>query len=441
MLWSIEGDGLNLRHQFKKSMINLTLIFSLIFLSALIYLIVLVFKNFVSRWNLKQALGVDFGFRFGGDHRAPRCTDYSYRYERSSGGKGPDIAHFILWMDTPCQSDEFIVVRERLFDKIFKALSISNEIQTGHHWFDKRYYIVSESHKTVQPLLELEPICHCIASVLSEGFDYIKFEEGVLKTGFNSFTGWRWFKSGVIERSAKQMTRLLEAMEVHHGIPKKRRKGEMEYNDDIEGYFQFYLRLPDKTLQGHPPKWVRQRKWWLLSAVYVAATGLFLSFTRIFFEPYVVISSEDLFNWSLIYVAFPLMVLHLFAAGTHLMGRSRSHKELSFMALCNGLGYSLVAIFVVQILNGFLDSSPVISHPSKLLATEHISSGKGPDPYYIIVESWIPASDTEKLEVSQSFHKYSVTRINHPIFIQTRAGFFDLEWLQGYGYESEAPRL
>ena len=310
----------------------------LIVASAMIYLIVLVIKNFVSRWNLKRALGVDFGTRLIECGESSRSV--SYRYTKEFLAQGPDIFCFIMCVGTHRNSDGFIIVRERLFDKIFKALLISNELQTGYRWFDKRYYIVSESNETLQRLLTLEPVCQCIDSLLSEGFDYIKFEDGVLKTGFNTFTGWRWFKSGVIERSAKQLIRLSDFIEKHHGTEKKLQKKAAPSYCNIEGFNHFYIHLPDKTLKHHPKKWVRQRKWWLLSAGYVAVSGFFVLFIGIFFTPYPVVIFEELFNKSLIYVAFPITVLHLFAAGIHLVGRSRSHIELSFIALCNGFGYS-----------------------------------------------------------------------------------------------------
>ncbi|NOX43569.1 MAG: hypothetical protein GXP19_07545 [Gammaproteobacteria bacterium] len=88
---------------------------------------------------------------------------------------------------------DFIVVRERVFDKIFKILGISSELQTGYQWFDKRNYIVSETNKTIQQhFFKNEQVCKIIAELLSEGFDYVKYKEGVLKVGFNTFTGWRW---------------------------------------------------------------------------------------------------------------------------------------------------------------------------------------------------------------------------------------------------------
>jgi len=163
-------------------------------------LVILLIKNFISRKNLNHALGINFG-NYSMPSNKPDSIQYSYI--KQSIHRGPDIAHFIMCAGMPRNSADFIVIRERVFDKVFKMFGVSNEVQTGYQWFDKRHYIISEANKTIQEhLLANEKTCKIIADLLAEGFDYIKLEEGVLKTGFSTFTGWRWFRSGVIERSA-----------------------------------------------------------------------------------------------------------------------------------------------------------------------------------------------------------------------------------------------
>ncbi len=93
-----------------------------------------------------------------------------------------------------------------------------------------------------------------------------------------------------------------------------------------------------------------------------------------------------------------------------------------------------------QLLNGFFDNSSVVSHPSKLIDTDYYQSSKGPDSYYIIVESW-RNSDTEKLSVSRSFYNLSVKEINKTVNILAKSGTFNVEWLYGYYFDSEVSRL
>ncbi|MCF6325063.1 MAG: hypothetical protein L3J89_12200 [Gammaproteobacteria bacterium] len=131
-----------------------------------------------------------------------------------------------------------------------------------------------------------------------------------------------------------------------------------------------------------------------------------------------------------------LSAYHLLAAGMHLSGRARSHKELSWIAVLNGIGYTFLAIMILQLSNGFFDNSPVVSHPSKLIDTDYSRSSKGPDSYYVIVESW-RHSDTEKLPVSQSFYNLSTKRINKTVNILTKTGVFNVEWLYGYRFDSD----
>ncbi len=406
------------------------LIVTLIVLSGLFYLVILFLKNIVSRKNLKRAVGVDVGY-----YSMPGNSSDSvqYCYLKKSIDRGPDIAYFIMCIGMLRNSASFIVVRERIFDKIFKMFGISSELQTGYEWFDKRYYIVSETNKKMpEHLLVTEQTCKIIKKLLAEGFDYIKLEEGIIKVGFSTFTGWRWFRPGVIERSATLLTELREHLEKQ--IPEKKRTKRVSSFlpcGNIESFVQFYIKIPDKLLKHYPKKWVRQRKLWLLSAGYVFLTGIFCMAITVFFDPYPVVEFKQVFFHGVLYLVFPVMLLHLLAAGVHLSGRARSHKELSWIAAANGIGYTFIAMLVFPVLNGVFDDSPVMFHSVKLLDTDYYHSSKGPDRYYITVESW-RNSDTEKLQVSQSVYNLSAARINKKVTILTKAGAFNVEWLYGY---------
>ncbi|MCF6324156.1 MAG: hypothetical protein L3J89_07530, partial [Gammaproteobacteria bacterium] len=213
----------------------------------------------------------------------------------------------------PRNSASFIVVRERVFDKIFKMFGISNELQTGYHWFDKHHYIISETNETIQKhLLANEQTCKIIADLLAEGFDYIKLEEGVLKTGFSTFTGWRWFRLGVVERSAELLMQLRDHLEKSPPVNKRSKKvASLSSYGSIEGFVNFYIRPSDKLFKHYPEKWVRQRKFWMLSAGYVFLIGIVFMAIGVFFNPYPVIEFEQLFTRGILYLALPVMLLHL----------------------------------------------------------------------------------------------------------------------------------
>ncbi len=419
-------------------LIPFSLIVVLIVFTGLFYLIILWIKNFVSRKNLKRALGINFG-RYSIPGNKSHSIEYSYINQYID--RGPNVDFFIMCAGTYKFAD-FIVVRERVFDKIFKILGISSELQTGYRWFDKRYYIVSETNKTKQQhLLADEQVCKIIARLLSEGFDYIQLKEGVVKVGYSTFTGWRWFKPGVVKRSATLLTQLCDSLEKHRSENKrlKRVQSLSSGSNNIEGFVHFYIRPSDKTFKHYPKKWVRQRKFWMSSSNYVLCIGMFFMVIGVYFDPYPAIEFKQVFNTSVLYLFFPVMLLHLLAAGIHLSGRARTHKELSWIAVLNGVGYSFVAVFGFQILNGALDNSPVMSHPSKLIRTDHTRSSKGPDSYFIIVKSW-RNSNTEKLPVSEFFYNLSVNRINKTVNILTKAGTFNVEWLYGYHFDIDALR-
>jgi len=415
---------------------NLLLILLLTVLSGSFYLLILLVKNAISRRNLNNVIDSGYGSHSVSNEQEPFIQ---YSFVKNMVWNSPAIAHLTICTSTVPIAADFIIVRERMFDKLFKLLGISSELQTGHNWFDRRYYVISENINDTKPhILKDEQICKIIDSLLAEGYDYFKYKTGTVKLGFSSFTGWRWFKANVIPRSANKLKELVNYLDAQQSLFGAHKKGaRLQPNCDIEGFMQFYIRPAEKSFQGLPQKWQRQRKLWISSTVWVSAIGLFSSIIIYFIAPYPAIAFEEIANNSLLYIAMPITLLHLLAAGSHLSGRARTHKELSWIAALSGIGYSLIAISALPVLNGALDNSPATTYQSKLIDTDLNRGSKGgPDQYYIIVKSW-RNSDTEKLQVDKPFYNRSANRINQTVNITTRAGAFNVEWLHSYHFNNE----
>jgi len=414
-------------------------------LSGVFYCIILLIKTSISGRNLKHALGVHA--LDSSSHLVPNTEPHSIccSYMKKGSPYGLSVSYFIMCAATSRIPVNFIIIREGVFDKFFKLLGISSELQTGHTWFDKRYYIISETNDVAQrSILANEQFCKTIDALLAEGFDYVKYKEGVLKVGFNTFTDWRWFKPGVIERSANRLIELSNFIGTQKPPNSARKKSSVRKKRapalpkcDIEGSIQFYIFPPKRSFKGRPGKWVQQRKLWLSSAAYVCLIGVISLITGLFPDPYpavdFAIAIEKIATYGILYFALPAMLLHLLGAGLHLAGRARTHKELLWIVFFSGIGYSLIAITVLPILNGVFDNSATITHPSKLIDTDQ-SRGRTYQ-YYIVIQSWRNA-DTEKLQVSKSFYKLAVSRLNETVDITTKAGAFNIEWYS-YRFASE----
>lgn len=414
-------------------MSNIVSVVMLIVVSALFYFLVAVIKNIVSRLNLKYTLKIKYGNYSNHVECNKKKSEVYCSYIERKVHRGPNVVHLNICTFTYRTSAKMLVVREGWFDKLFKLIGVSSEFQTGFSWFDQRYYIVTESDGAIKKILSNEETLNSIDALLREGFDYLKYHDGVLKVGYSTFSGWRWFTSGVVERCTNEIAKLRELVESGLSPNRKVRSRPFVCCDKADGYFGLYINLPDKDLRRHPKKWVRQRAIWLSSGAYVAALGVLAMIIHIWFSPYPVIDPELVVSGSLLYLAIPMMVVHLLAAGMHLKGRSRSHKELYWITLLSSFGYSFIAALMLQIMNGVFDASPLEAQPTILVDTGYSPSAKGPDTYSIVVKSW-RQENTERLDVSKAFHSVARNRHNQAITIFTKRGAFNIERLIDYRF-------
>ena len=375
-------------YQGKYAMSSVISIVVLIIVSAVFYFVVAFLKNIISRLNLKYALKIKFGNYQNHINGDKKESAVNYSYFKAETFLRPSISHLNIRAATHQGPAKFLIVREGWFDKLFKLFGVSNEFQTGFSWFDRSYYIVTEYNGSIQKILCNEKVLKSIDALLREGFDYLKYYDGILKASYCTFTGWRWFRFGVIERCTTEMA-TLQKLICDELFPNQSAPSRyLGACNEVEDYLGHYINLADKDLRCHPRKWVRQRAMWLSSGYYVAVLGTIAMVVLTWFSPYPVTDIELVMRYSLFFVAIPIMTIHVLAAGMHLKGRSRSHKELYWIALLCSFGYSFTAALMLQIANGVFDNSPLEARPTILMDTHSSFSTKGPTTYTITVKPW-----------------------------------------------------
>jgi hypothetical protein len=81
-------------------------------------------------------------------------------------------------------------------------------------------------------------------------------------------------------------------------------------------------------------------------------------------------------------------------------------------------------------LNGWLDSSPPTPHTVAVL-DKYISTSNKTTEYFLVLDSWRPGRQTEKLEVS-SWAYQRVVLNETEVTIETKPGHLGFEWRVSY---------
>lgn len=108
------------------------------------------------------------------------------------------------------------------------------------------------------------------------------------------------------------------------------------------------------------------------------------------------------------------------------MGSDRSVRQV---AIAKGFVISVVAVLImtgVIFFNGALDSSMPADQQTRIVQ-KCVSHGKGGPGYSLMVASWRPGHDTEKLQVSWSV--FSTMHDGEAVLVEVHPGLFGMQWL------------
>ncbi len=125
-------------------------------------------------------------------------------------------------------------------------------------------------------------------------------------------------------------------------------------------------------------------------------------------------------------LSLPLLLVFLWLAVKLVRGRSTSHHELIGVSILALFAFPLSGMGIETFFNGWLDGSSPSPHTVNVLDKTISRSGKTPD-YILVLESWRPGRQIEKLEVSSQVH-HRVVPNQTQVYIEPKPGHFGFEW-------------
>ena len=317
-----------------------------------------------------------------------------YFYEYYPGSKNRK-SYFKISIDTD-SNGEFRVHQEHKFDRLFKYLGITAEIQTGDSDFDRRYYLETDSVAFTRACFDAADTREYVRKLFDLGITGLTCADEKLEAEISPFTFTEKIDRDLVESVVTELVQLRD------GLP-----------DDTY----------EPVLAGTPAWKVKRNAIYTVSVASLILGGVMLFLGLRFYPP---LDSEKVFLFSLRYSLAVLVLFCLFAV-LWLKGRSSSHRELLTNLLFALFGIPLAGFALVMVLNGYLDSSAITIHEAKV-SGKRISHSDKSTSYHLRVKSWRAGHSSEEFKVS--FQLYRQVKAGETIVgIATRPGYFQFEWL------------
>lgn len=344
------------------------------------------------RTRLAVELGHDkleWGKTYSGQFQG---NEYFYEYHPGSKNRK---SYFRVTIDTD-SNGEFRVHQEHRFDRLFKRLGITVEIQTGDRDFDGRYYLETDSVAFTRACFDAADTREYVRNMFNLGITGLTCAGEKLEAEISPFTFSEKIDRGLIESVVAELILLRD------GLP----------DDSFE-----------PVLAGNPAWKVKRNVIFALSVMSLVVGGVLLFLGLRFYRP---LDIGAAFFFSLRYSLAALVLFCLFAV-LWLKGRSSSHRELLTSLLFALLGIPLTGFTLVMVLNGYLDKSAITRHEA-LVISKHISRSEKSTSYYLRVKSWRAGHQREEIKISSKLY-WQVREGKTMVSITTRPGYYKFEWL------------
>lgn len=315
----------------------------------------------------------------------------SYRQWHTRRGKnGPLVLH--LEVSCSCPRVEFRITNETGFDRAGKAWGLSKEIQTGDGEFDKKFYIWTDTVRSVEHILSDSENRNRVRELFQKGCDHVAF-------------------------NGKSLS--IECVESHSSAAESLAKTLFQLSAGL-------LKAgPGMLVPGCES--VRTRR-----SLLFFVTGFVFIFGIISFvwgmNSYPLVNPAEVFQISLVYSVSAFLIFIVYAFW-NLRGSSSAHRDLSIILIMSLVGFGMLSNGVITNWNGAADTSIAEEHHT-LIVNKYIHRGsKGRRSYYVTVQSWNdPAGATKNFKVSHSAYE-TVTPGKDRMRVVTRQGRLGYEWV------------
>ena len=322
--------------------------------------------------------------------------DYFQLY--NPGGKNVPSSYTIK---IECSSSGiFSVGRETGFDRFFKSLGVTREIQTGDKDFDQKFFINTNALEFTRAFFMNPEKCLSVKNIFEHGFTKVEHDGKTMAAICSPVQ----FKEPLDQTAIQKIVSFLVELSEHIN----------EHPD--EGAFQV-------------------NKGWKIKRIAAFSIPILLFMVGIptfffgLFE-YTPLDKWELFLRTLKFSG-PSFLFFLIIALKLIKGRSSSHRELIIILILSLVAFPGAGMGLGTFLNGWLDQSGSTSH-EVLVMEKYTTSTKNGKNYHLVLKSWRKNRYSEKLQVSSS--EYARVKPDRTkMKVVTKPGYYGFEWVVAAG--------
>lgn len=300
-------------------------------------------------------------------------------------------------------NSEFEIVRETWSLKLFKALGITNEIQTGDREFDRKYYIISDDPLFASAYFMDVAKINAASEIFGLGFTEIKFGGGQFECGWKNYKLKKEADFSFVESAVPHLSGLTK------GIPDQPSFGD-------------YAPSHKSSNSVHPIV--------MISIVLFLVGGAALMIGIIKYQP--LDNALYMAIYTLKY-SMSAYFVYVFLSTMIIRGRSSSYKDFITIVIASLIAFPIAGWGFTAFANGYFDESPSAYH-SVLVMKKNITHSKDGRHYKVYFKSWRIGKDREKIEVKREI--YERVAVGESVMeIETKPGRLGFEWVFHYRLE------
>jgi hypothetical protein len=313
---------------------------------------------------------------------------------------------------------DFMLRPERWFDRLFKLLSISGEVQLGDLEFDRAWYVVSEDWLLRRALAASSRFRHDLLNLLNEcsrvdvRLKRLHCQSGRLWIALKPLDGNVSDAEHRFDERARVLVPLLYQIEAHlaHLRPDR--------FEAVRDRYALRALLVVSVSTGF--------------AFYAAIHLLRLEFLR---TPFLVEATPLV--WQAIALGTAVLTILIFASLFALGGTSRAHLVLIELLFTGSFAFVGTAFVMLRDVNMDLDTSERQVVEATIVEKEYRRRRRGPDDYYLHVSDWTGRGGTRRIEVSSDL--YDRTSRGGRLEIVQRSGFLGHRWVERLAASKSTP--
>lgn len=317
------------------------------------------------------------------------------RYEKYDGSKNSPPS-FSIFVECGGTGGGFEVWQESAWERFFKNIGMTREIQTGDDAFDRRFYIDSNTPEFARECFASGERREAVRRLLDMKAEKITYQGKTLSI---EWTGSSAHADGIahLKEAIESLTLLAKDLPLYH-----------ESTSSV-------------MISENRPSY-------RVAVIIVAGASLALGFFSWIWNcsAYPLFNPWGLFVWTLKF-SIPALVIFLFYAARTLSGNSRSHRDFLLAASLALSGFLFLGYGVAGLYNGMSDTADPAQHISLVLNKE-VHTHKNSRSYHLYVQSWQSGQVVEDLTVNSTVYQRVVPRKDR-VLVRTKPGKLGFEWL------------